>query len=809
MGRVTLLSCDTEHYLICTIPNRQEGIIPYKPPQRYEAVVLTLNSELKWTHTNTPRVDVFDSTDRAVGAIQSKFPTKEFVMQSYRCLLGALRLDHMYLLISDVAEATMLLPGNCNVYEIRTWKWISLRGPSPTPHLHKAEREILTNTFDTTFHTGYFFCDEVNLMSPFPYNDVSGRDWFQCDWLHYLRKPFEEIGLPQVCTRVIRGFAQSKTINIQLPNGDHTQCELALVGRQSYHNPGPRFFSRGLNDVGAAGNDLTYDLIMYYVDPTDGALQYSRHTFFRGTAPVHFLSTLHGAVGEATITLKPEPLKSTSLYFTRLLRKITAIMQLDRSPDDVEGAAALLPEYGATCQSPRARSDLQYPALRCFNLLRCVSSAGEDILSKAYESGVAQLKSSAANKFVSKCDIDYVQMDYLATVKDEGIESAVEKLWNTALEWYNRGGETNGITRGTFNLSNGTHTVLQSQRNFIRFNCADSLDRTNLGGFFAGIQVTFPLLSSLGINIVSAVEKKQFTEGNVLNQMTQGFNKILDSIPMPLSPKPGNTKTTIISTMKNFVPAYAQIRDQVPPAVLTALVNLFVANGDTIAMLYTTSPALSTDAMRKFVPGMPSAPPNAVISSQRRYQNVFEDKKRMKGVDVLMGINHVLYFPSLFQSFVLPLPIPNWGRAIVLFPLPSGVVEEDVIEAIGLALHCTDCVEMCRIGVGVKPPVEQAATSEGPTELLSPKDAPQQVTEDTPPLMSLSENDYEVEVAVDNNDYVAVVLMNQDVMAKKMLSSRTIKISSDVETQIVAYGYRIEPAKSTSIMNTLSFGLLK
>ena len=55
----------------------------------------------------------------------------------------------------------------------------------------------------------------------------------------------------------------SKTITIQTATGFSLPAEIALLGRQSYHNPGPRFFGRGLNDAGAAGNDLVYELLLY------------------------------------------------------------------------------------------------------------------------------------------------------------------------------------------------------------------------------------------------------------------------------------------------------------------------------------------------------------------------------------------------------------------------------------------------------------------------------------------------------------------------------------------------------------------
>jgi hypothetical protein len=122
------------------------------------------------------------------------------------------------------------------------------------------------------------------------------------------------------------------------------------------------------------------------------------------------------------------------------------------------------------------------------------------------------------------CYITVLNFDWHGNIKALGESKTVEGLWN-ALRSYlieagvshgvcgggsagrptgggHLAGSANGELRGLGGGGGGKMTV-KWQRGVLRYNCADSLDRTNLASYFAAIQVLAEQCNLLGLDIGS------------------------------------------------------------------------------------------------------------------------------------------------------------------------------------------------------------------------------------------------------------------------------------------------------------------
>jgi hypothetical protein len=577
----------------------------------------------------------------------------------------------------------------------------------------------------------------------------------ECDWSQYLRQPFAHSGVlfgPCCCSILYRGFAEGSSIAVRVedwkvsssnldnsgvgrstptsstatdplaflsgPPTQQVQLNVHLIGRQNTRNPGPRFYGRGLNEDGGAGNDHTYEMVMWYtppavtpvtstpggkpVDPASAVeLRYARHTFLRGTVPLHWTNDFQKALGDATMIFGPqeEIFKRSGKYFSDTVEKLSSIIKFDWP----QGAPALALQprlgtagdgqnyFGACPTLPQA----ERIALRCVSLLR-MSQTGESTLTQHYAECIRRLSSDP--EFQRVLRPDFVHLDWLQAVKDHELEGAVEELWHNVLPFFTSNDEPTctvaAVSNSAFQLS---PKQPRPQTNFYRINCADSLDRTNLGCFFTGLQVALDMLQALHVvqvlspyNSTSQPQGGSPTPGDaasgavggrsgpgVASPQAQGYQQ---QQAYPQSPGaayaapsadpflvPSVEPYSTARLRAPFFSSFRELRAKYPASLLRLLCLLYVNNGDCVAELYTSSGALHTNAIRQLVPGMKLAPLNAYLSAKRRFENVFEDKKKFRSLEAILGRRLPYHFPALNSPYYcLRLPFDQWGHALVL-----------------------------------------------------------------------------------------------------------------------------------------------
>jgi hypothetical protein len=92
---------------------------------------------------------------------------------------------------------------------------------------------------------------------------------------------------------------------------------------------------------------------------------------------------------------------------------------------------------------------------------------------------------------------------------------------------------------------------------------------------------------------------------------------------------------------------------------------MIVHNGDIISILYTNSPAMHSALMRQFSPNVPSAPINAFVAVQRRFQNVVHDGERQTQYEMLLGLHKYVTIAILLLLVVLTIAWPITIQLII------------------------------------------------------------------------------------------------------------------------------------------------
>lgn len=599
------------------------------------------------------------------------------IYQEYAALFGCLRIDRVYALVATAVEHYVELPFSGVIKKIDGTAWIPFQIPGAAPiRVSAPDKTRLREFQEYTHYKGYYYCDDVDVTLPFPFthSDDCTVPNFACDWSYHLRDPFESCFLTSACSVLIRGFVGERTCVLK----DGVKLHLLLIGRQNNTNPGPRYLGRGLNAANGAGNDHFYEYVMWKLHGPN-TITFTRHSILRGTIPVHWTTEVGMSLSEPAMIFssdKAEVQRGSSTYFEQTFLKLKQTMLLDT---------------GGKCRTN--------PQLRCINLLRLNPQNGEGVLARHFLDAVRASDPVIKNAYPGG-SLDLVHVDWLNLIKDYGIDVATSTFWEASMGFLGTttAPEDSMMTVGMVRRT-GEVDRLIAQSRFVRVNCADSLDRTNLGCFFTCLQVTIAMLLTQRIPFSNFPESPAIPNLDA-SEETGGSN------PYAAAFTPVSGAKQVVQ--KPFLNTWNEAREpaRVPPMIVRALAELFVWNGDCVAMLYTNSAAMHGNILRG-VCGMRLTGFNAVIATQRKYENVFEDRKKFRSIELLLGRNQGDHFPSLSQVFLLrPVPYVHWACAILLLSVPETAATKHVEDAIR---QCWDTAVLPRLPSLNVPPIESSA----------------------------------------------------------------------------------------------------
>ncbi|KAL5731238.1 putative phosphoinositide phosphatase sac9 [Ranunculus cassubicifolius] len=367
-----------------------------------------------------------------------------------------------------------------------------------------------------------------------------------------------------------------------------------------------------------------------------------------------------------------DPYKGSSQYYQRISKRYAA--------PDIDGNVT-----GNQKKNPLV-------PIVCINLLRYGEGKSESILVQHFVESVNYIKSSGK---LPNTRIHLANYDWHASTKLKGEQQTIEGLWKllkgptvniemcegdylpSRMRLNDCKGEiicTDGI-EGAF--------VLRSHQNgVIRFNCADSLDRTNAASYFGALQVFVEQCRRLGVSLDTDLAygySSSNNYGGYIAPLPRGWEKRSDAVTGKSYFIDHNTRTTTWvhpcpdKPWKRFDMSFDEFKRSTILSPISQLSEIFLLAGDIHATLYTGSKAMHSQILNIFTEETGkfkqfSVAQNVKITLQRRYKNVLVDGSRQKQLEMFLGMRLFRHIPSMS---IHPLQVLSRPAACFLKPVAN------------------------------------------------------------------------------------------------------------------------------------------
>lgn len=327
--------------------------------------------------------------------------------------------------------------------------------------------------------------------------------------------------------------------------------------------------------------------------PRGRPVPYSIYLWRRGTVPIWWGAEIKSQVAEAEIFVQEnDTYVGTAEYFLRLLSRYG-------HPQVTHGNG------GANVNENKSKS-----LIACVNLLRTGVGKPELILAEHFVKAVKYIKSRSE---LSNANIQLINYDWHATTKLLGEPRTVGGLWELlkdpiihigfGLGEYNPRGNARGVKLADPGPGLEGFRTLATQEGVIRFNCADSLDRTNAASFFGAVQVLVEQCRSLGLPLDSGNHFQPTRIGldrnpsrGALGPLPPGWEKRSDTVTGQVFYIDHNTQTTTWNhpcpdePWRRLDMTVEEFRASTLSGPIAQMASLFLIAGDIHAMLYTGIP---------------------------------------------------------------------------------------------------------------------------------------------------------------------------------------------------------------------------
>ncbi|KAL2506196.1 putative phosphoinositide phosphatase SAC9 [Abeliophyllum distichum] len=632
---VVVVTLDTsEVYIIVSLSTRTDTQVIYIDPT---TGALQYNAKHGY--------DVFNSQNEALDYITngSKLLCKSITYAKAILGYAALGSFSVLLVATKLTASIPHLPGGGCVYTITESQWIKVSLQNPQPQ-------------------------RISL-GPFPSRMPLQNPDDEFVWNTWFSTPFKNIGLPQHCVILLQGFAEYRTF------GSRGQQEgiVALTARRSRLHPGTRYLARGLNSCYSTGNEVECEQLVWVPRRASTSVPFNTYIWRRGTIPIWWGAELKITAAEAEIYVSDrDPYKGSAQYYQRLTKRYDA-RNLDVAVDGNQKKSALVP-------------------IVCVNLLRNGEGKSESILVQHFEESLNYIRSTGKLPYTR---IHLINYDWHASIKLKGEQQTVEGLWyllkaptvsiDISEGDYLPTRQRINNCKGEIIYSDdydGAFCLRSHQNGVIRFNCADSLDRTNAASFFGALQVFMEQCRRLGILLDSDWAYGYQSTGNnggYVAPLPPGWEKRSDAVTGKTYYIDHNTRTTTWNhpcpdkPWKRFDMTFEEFKRSTILFPISQLADLFLVAGDIHATLYTGSKAMHSQILSIFNEEAGkfkqfSAAQNMKITLQRRYKNAVVDSTRQKQLEMFLGLRLFKHLPS---SMIHPLHVPSRPFGCSLKPVSS------------------------------------------------------------------------------------------------------------------------------------------
>ncbi|XP_021912053.1 probable phosphoinositide phosphatase SAC9 [Carica papaya] len=654
---IVVATLDTgEVYIIATLSSRTDTQVVYVDP-----------TSGALCYHGKPGFDVFRSENEAFDYITngSRWVCKSTA--SAKAILGyaALGSFGLLLLATKLTASIPNLPGGGCVCTVTESQWIKIPLQNPQPQ-SKGQVKNVQELTEIDIDGKHYFCETRDITRPFPSRMPLQNPDEEFVWNRWLSMPFENIGLQQHCVTLLQGFAECRSF------GSSGQLEgiVALTARRSRLHPGTRYLARGLNSCFSTGNEVECEQLVWIPKSAGQSVPFNTYIWRRGTIPIWWGAELKIMAAEAEIYVADrDPYKGSVEYYQRLNKRYDA-RNLDVGIAENQKKKTFVP-------------------IVCINLLRNGEGKSESILVQHFEESLNYIRST---RKLQNTRVHLINYDWHASTKLKGEQQTIEGLWRLL----KAPTLAIGISEGDYLPSRqrlkdckgeviyndhieGAFCLRSHQNGVIRFNCADSLDRTNAASYFGSLQVFVEQCRRLGISLDSdfGYGYQSITNyGGYTAPLPPGWEKRSDTVTGKTYYIDHNTKTTTWvhpcpdKPWKRFDMSFEEFKRSTILSPVCQLADLFLLAGDIHATLYTGSKAMHSQILNIFKEerGKFKQFQNVTITVQRRYQNVVFDSSRQKQLQMFLGMRLFKHLPSISAH---PLHVPSQPSGFLLKPVPS------------------------------------------------------------------------------------------------------------------------------------------
>lgn len=657
---VVVVTLDTgEVYIVVTLSTRSDTQVIYADPT---TGVLCYHGKFG--------LDVFRSENEALEYVTNGSPWQCKSKIHARAILGYAALGSYGLLLvaTKLAASIPYLPGGGCVFTVTESQWIKIPLQNPQPQ-GKGEVKNVQELAELEIDGMHYFCETRDITRPFPSRMSLLSPDEEFVWNGWLSLPFKNIGLTRHCVILLQGFAECRSF------GSSGQVEgiVALTARRSRLHPGTRYLARGINSCFSTGNEVECEQLVWVPKRAGQSVPFNTYIWRRGTIPIWWGAELKITAAEAEIYVSDrDPYKGSLQYYERLSKRYDA-RDLDVAIGDNQKKKPFVP-------------------IVCVNLLRSGEGKSECILVQHFAESLNHIKST---KKLPYSRIHLINYDWHARIKLQGEQQTIEELWKLL----KAPTLAIGISEGDYLPSRqrlkdcrgeiiynddfeGAFCLRSHQNGVLRFNCADSLDRTNAASYFGALQVFVEQCRRLGISLDSDMAygyQSANNYGGYTAPLPPGWEKRSDAVTGKTYFIDHNTRTTTWShpcpdkPWKRFDMTFDEFKRSTILFPVSQLADLFLLAGDIHATLYTGSKAMHSQILSIFNEETGkfkqfSAAQNVKITLQRRYKNALVDSSRQKQLEMFLGIRLFKHLPSVP---VQPLQVLSRPSGFFLKPVGS------------------------------------------------------------------------------------------------------------------------------------------
>ncbi|KAM5548265.1 putative phosphoinositide phosphatase SAC9 [Rosa sericea] len=627
-----------EVYVIASLSSRLDTQVIYVDPT---TGALRYNAK--------PGFDVFKSEKEALNYITNG---SEWLCRSTtyaRAILGYAALGSFgLLLVATKLTATVPnLPGGGSVYTVTESQWIKILLQNPQPQ-GKGEVKNVNELTDMDIDGKHYFCEARDITRPFPSRMCLREPDDEFVWNAWFSMPFKNIGLPHHCVTLLQGFAECRGFG----SSGNLEGVVALIARRSRLHPGTRYLARGLNSCYSTGNEVECEQLVWVPRRVGQTVPFNTYVWRRGTIPIWWGAELKITAAEAEIYVSDrDPYKGSADYYQRLSKRYDA-RNLDVAVGGTQNRKALV-------------------EIACINLLRNGEGKSESILVQHFEESLNYIRSTGKLPYTR---IQLINYDWHASIKLKGEQQTIEGLWrhlkaptvSIAISEgdYLPSRDRIKDCRGEIIYNDdfeGAFCLRSHQNGVIRFNCADSLDRTNAASYFGSLQVFVEQCRRLGISLDSDLAfgyQAMTNYAGYTAPLPPGWEKRSDAVTGKTYYIDHNTRTTTWmhpcpdKPWKRFDMSFEDFKRSTILSPVSTLADLFLLAGDIHATLYTGSKAMHSQILSIFNEDAGkfkqfSAAQNMKITLQRRYKNAVVDSSRQKQLEMFLGMRLFKHLPSV------------------------------------------------------------------------------------------------------------------------------------------------------------------